>query len=146
MARRSTSPAVALRIRRALSRRCFCAGRLRLAIVCAPIARRMKVHSKRIDLPSVHLPNGKDRAAGDDAVSWLRQSTEHAEHVAADRGCVVLWNVEAKALVQLADVRASGYDRFTCAGTNRYLAVFRGVVLVEDFSDDLLEQVFHRNH
>src|SRR5437763_4602022 len=120
---RSTSQGAVSPTLRALSRRCFCAGRLRSAIVRAAVSHRMKIDSKRIDLPTVHLAHGKHCAARDDSVAGLRQSSKNTEDVAAERRRIVFGNVQAETLVELAEVRASWNESLARARLHRSVTV-----------------------
>jgi len=103
----------------------------------------VKINGKRIDPPSFHRPYGKDGAAGDDSIRRLRNATENTKDKSADRRCVFVGDVNAKPVVQLADVRASRDERFSRTRLDRLLFVFGRVVFVKNLADDLLEQVFH---
>src|SRR4051812_33564536 len=105
----------------------------------------MQIDGKRIDLPSFHRPNSKDRAAREHPVSGLRDASENTEHKSADRSCVDVRNLEAESVIQLANVCAARDEGLAGSRLNRLLLILRGIVFVENFSDDLLQQIFHRH-
>src|SRR4051794_22802981 len=105
----------------------------------------MQIDSKSIDLPSFHRPNGKDRPAGDHPVARLRNAAENSENKSTDRRRVFVWNLQAEAVIELADVRAARNEGFPRTSLYRLFLIFRRVVLVKNLADDLFEQIFHRH-
>ena len=105
----------------------------------------MEIDSKSLDPPAVHLAHGKNRSASDHAVAHHRQPAQHSENVPADSRVVLVGDSKTEVFVQLADVGAARHQSLAGSGVQRGLRVFRRVVLVEDLTDDFLEQIFHRD-
>jgi hypothetical protein len=75
----------------------------------------MQIDRQRLDPPPVHLAHSEYCAAGDHAVADDRQAAKDTEHVAADRGEILVGDGETEVLVQLPDVRAPRYQRIASA-------------------------------
>src|SRR5205823_14785916 len=89
-------------------------------------------------------PPGEDRISCRHAIADDGQPSERAEYETTNRRIVLVGHTQTKPLVQFADVRRAGDDDNVRAFTLRRFR--RLVVLVEDLTNDLLAQIFHRHH